>query len=322
MMATDTLPSTRCDMAQRHHRSRRQRSRTAAVFLQSAWRTWRLRHPTSRDTARAATELQVPEAHLLAAIEGDGVTALHTDLPDLLATAASWGRLELDVPHALGRVQVRMTPARVGIEHPSIALIDDAQHIDLSGQGVASCYLVSDTAPGQHSLKWFRRDGHVIARLRLLDPNQHLALHDLLPSGHADMPGELPPYQEQPPELPLPADWCALDTLIRPGSGLIRLAQSLPQALAHIPAARLRLPGRGVALSCTGTFAATPDSKASCSLQIEPGRLAHAYVCVAPDGTPFMRLHAHNEGWISLQPVLDPASAWAWIDMLVPNRRT
>ncbi|MFM2059703.1 MAG: hem utilization ChuX/HutX [Pseudomonadota bacterium] len=321
MMATNPSPCTRRNIELRRHRHGPRRSRATADSLQSAWLAWRLRHPASHDLTRAAAELHVPEAHLLAAIEGNGVTALHPDLPDLLSTAASWGRLEIDIPHGLGRVQMRMTPTQVSLKHPTITLAEGPRHVDLSTQGVASCYLVSGEMPDQHSLQWFGRDGHAIARLRMLDPGQHLVLPHLLQSACADLPDGPPPHLEQPPELQLPADWCALDTLIRPGTGLVRITQSLPQALTHIPAARLRLPGRGLALSCTGTIATTLDSATTCSLRIEPGRLAHAYVCVAPDGTPFLRLHAHDESWISLQPMLDPTSAWAWIDMLVPSRR-
>jgi hypothetical protein len=322
MMAPDTHPCLRRDIDQRRPRPSPRRTRSAADSLQSAWLAWRLRHPASRDLTRAATELHVAEAHLLAAIEGDGATALRPDLPDLLATVASWGRLELDIPHGLGRVQLRMKPMQVRFDHRMITLIEGAQRVHLSTQGVASCYLVNVAEPDQHSLQWFDRDGHVIARLRLLATDQYQALPHLLQFSNADAPRSLPPHKlERPPELQLPADWCALDTMIRPGPGLIRLAQALPQALAHVPGMRLMLPGCGVALACTGSVTTTPDSSANCSLQIETAKLAHAYVCVAPDGTPFLRLHAHEGGLISLQPLLDPTTAWAWIDTLVPSRR-
>lgn len=322
MMSTDTPSCPQPDSDQRHRRTSPRRTRSAADSLLSSWLAWHARHPGSRDFARAAAELHVAEAHLLAVMEGDGVTALRPDLPDLLALAASWGQLELDVPHGLGRVQLRIKPAHVLLGHQLITLVEGMQRVHLSAQGIASCYLVSGAEPDRHSLQWFNRDGHVIARLRLFAADQHRALLHLLQFSSADAERREPPHPlERPPELQLPADWCALDTLIRSGPAMTRITQALPQALAHVPGMRLMLPGRGVALSCTGSVATTPDSGATCCLQIEADRLAHVYVCVASEGTPFLRLHAQDEGWIGLQPLLDPTSAWAWIDLLVPDRR-
>lgn len=288
--------------------------------LRAAWLSWRARQQGKRSHAQAAAALHVPEGVLLAALAGDGIIPLRPDLGDLLAPAASWGRMTLEIAHPLGRVRLLMEPSEVRLEPQAIVLVQGMQRASLATRGVAHCYLVSEPDLGAYGLHWFDFDGNAIARLTLpAGTTQQLAMAHLLQfmlSEHRHAP------QERPSELPAQAQWCAIHTPIRSTTALARIGQEVASAIARLPALQLTLQGQRAALVYRGPVDlagadAALDLGRPCQLELDPDALTHAFICIAPDDTPFLRLHGTQTESIGLTPDLAPAAAWTWLRTLV-----
>jgi hypothetical protein len=303
--------------------------RQEPASLRNAWSTWWRQHPNASH-AEAATALHVAEATLLAALDGAGVTLLRPDLAGLLAPAASWDRFVVEIEHPLGRACLDMKPESVRIDEDCLILQDGPQRVLLSTQGIAHCYLVAAQAPGCYGLHWFNADGDVVARVHLpADAAQHLAVLHLLQFTQPESRRPHLPVLTRAPALQVRPSWCAIDAMVKTDQAVTRLSGAIGAALQRTPRLQFSIEGRGAALSYCGPTAQVLTESANTSHTHPAGRLflhtdmlTHAFVCVAPDGTPFLRLHGDAEGNIALQPELDSVSAaWAWIDQIVPERR-
>jgi hypothetical protein len=311
LMATQVMQDVRPSTARRH---------TAPDCLRTTWQAWRERQPASRTHAQAAAALHVAEAVLLAALEGNGVVQLRPDLADLLAPAASWGRMVLEIRHSLGTARLLMQPNPVRLEPRTVVLVDGIQRAWFATHGVAHCYLVSEPEMGRYGLHWFNRDGDVIARLSLpAGPHQQLAMAHLLQFMITDPKRAPQPPQERSADLQAQAQWCAIDTTIRSAVTLAHIGQKVGAAVSHLPALQVAVQGDDAAMSYrgpVGTNGTDPDRSQPCQLQIDPDALTHAFICIAPDDTPFLRLHGAQTGSIGLTPDLDPLAAWSWLRTL------
>jgi hypothetical protein len=167
---------------------------------------------------------------------------------------------------------------------------------------------------------WFDSDGEVIARLTLPPgPEQQLAMAHLLQfitTEHKRAP------QERASALQAQAQWCAIHTTIRSATALARISQDVAAAIARLPALQLTLQGQSATLVYCGPVSmgstnATLDLDEPCQLKLDPDALTHAFICVAPDDTPFLRLHGTQTESIGLTPDLAPLHAWSWLRPLV-----
>ncbi|MEX8517416.1 MAG: hypothetical protein AB3X44_02715 [Leptothrix sp. (in: b-proteobacteria)] len=298
--------------------------------LRSIWNAWQAEHPGA-SYAEAAAALHVAEATLLASMDGAGITPLRPDLAGLLAPAAHWGRFVVEIHHPLGVASLDMAPQTVQLDDGLLSLQDGPQRVLLSTVGLSHCYLVAGPTPGCYGLHWFNVEGDVVARLHLpAHSAQHRAMTHLLQFTVAchGRPASLP-APTRAPELRVRTSWCAIDTMLKTHAAISRMSRAIAQALKLAPHLQLSIEGRGAALSYCGrtvpTLAdagSTEDVGSSCRLSLHTEALTHAFVCIAPDGTPFLRLHSHEEGTITLQPDLAQASAWAWINRCICDGRS
>ncbi|MFM2059575.1 MAG: hypothetical protein RLY71_3960, partial [Pseudomonadota bacterium] len=218
--------------------------------LRAAWQSWRSRQQGKHSHAQAAAALHVPEGVLLAALAGEGIIQLRPDLGDLLAPAASWGRIVLEMAHPLGSVRLLMQPNAVRLGPHAVVLVQGMQRVSLATRSVAHCYLVSEPELGIYGVHWFDSDGEVIARLTLPPgPEQQLAMAHLLQfitTEHKRAP------QERASALQAQAQWCAIHTTIRSATALARISQDVAAAIARLPALQLTLQGQSAALVYCG----------------------------------------------------------------------
>lgn len=309
--------------------SRRQQE---PASLRNTWAAWCTAHPAAHGHAEAAAALHVTEAALLNALEGDGITPLRPDLAGLLATATSWGRFLVEIHHPLGDVCLSMAPSRIQLDEKLVTLEDACGRVLLSTQGLSHCYLVTGPTPGCYGLHWFNGDGEVMARIHLPATSvQHQAIPHLLQfTTSALRRGQPMPALTRPPELHVRPGWCAIDTLIKSEHEVNQLVRRIGMALAETPAMSLDVEGRGAALSYRGKMteaqatwspAWLSEDTETCRLHLRAVAVSHAFVCIAPEGSPFLRLHGNDGGTMTLQPDLDPLASRAWIDRLLPERR-
>lgn len=310
-LAAQDMPDVRPMTTRRH---------VSPDSLRAAWQSWQARQPGKRSHAQAACALHVPEGVLLAALAGEGIIQLRPDLGDLLAPAASWGQMMLEMAHPLGSVRLLMQPNAVRLGPQAVVLVQGMQRASLATRGVAHCYLVSGPDLATYGLHWFDFDGKVIARLTLPPgPDQQLAMAHLLQFMVTEH--KRPPPQERPSELHAQVQWCAINTAIRSATALARIGQEVSAAVARLPALQVTLQGQSAALVYRGpvsmnTADALPDLAEPCQLKFDPDAMTHAFICIAPDDTPFLRLHGTQSESIGLTPDLGPADAWSWLRAL------
>lgn len=320
-------------VARRHHQVTCQAGsgsvgRTDPQALRSAWAHWFEAHPAPHGHARAAASFRVKEAELLRALllGGHGVHALHNDLAGLLAPAAHWGRILVEVHHPLGFAYLGLSPRQVRNDGGQVVVLEADRQLLLAGNAFAECFLVHGA--GACGIHGFDEHGEPIARLHLTSNSTgatadfqgmpHLLAH-VLPPGQMPVPDSHAANRR----LTRPG-WCAIERQIHAPEALAELCRRLNLTLEEAPAMQFAVESEGVILACqatplhkAGATATVPHGLRDCKVYLRCAAVRHATVCTGSDGRPFVRLHAMDGSCLRFQHAGSPVHAHGWVDSLL-----
>jgi hypothetical protein len=324
------LPNASAGPRRHHHEPRHvaagHPARPDNQTLRTAWANWFAIHPIPHGHARAAASLRVKESELLRALDGHGVHILHNELAELLAPAAQWGRILVEVHHPLGFAYLGLSPRQVRNDGGQVALLEPDRQLLLAGNAFAECFLVHGA--GACGLHGFDERGELVARVHLTSHSAGAITHSLAMQhllAHASAAGAAPQPESRAAgsRLTRPG-WCTIDRQIHAPEALAELCRMLNVTLDEAPAMQFAVESESAILACqatplhkAGAHAAVPQGLRDCKVHLRGAAVRHATLCTGSDARPFVRLHALGGSCLRFQHAGSPAQAQAWIETLM-----
>ncbi|MEY4751972.1 MAG: hypothetical protein RIQ60_4186 [Pseudomonadota bacterium] len=288
----------------------------------SAWESLVDRQPHLRQPELAAHALRIPEAGLMALRVGQDSTRLRGRAVDWLSPVTRWGKVALTVRNTLGTATVRTEVRELKLSGDTLRLVGDHEDVLLSNKAAVHGFVHEDAAQtsARHGLYLYDPTGEVLLRLQLLTPAgeraalPHLLAHSDFESGTGWRASSI--GSESVGGFP---GWCSIESTLNRMEAARRAMVAAVSQSAELPAMRVIVEGKAVAMNylgpMQGNLSAAPlvDGGADFVFSARTATANHAFVCLAPDGVPYLRFHDAETATFTLWPQVPATEARAWV---------